>query len=68
MKLNECQTPLELLEMSKEMMKGNKLRFFFFGLSFFGWALVVVLTFGIASLWVTPYMQASFAKFYREIA
>ena len=61
-------TATEALEMSKEMMKGNKLRFFFFGLSFLGWALVVVLTFGIASLWVAPYMQASFAKFYREIA
>jgi uncharacterized membrane protein len=61
-------TAREALEMSKEMMKGNKFRFFMFGLSFFGWALVVVLTFGIASIWVAPYMQASFAKFYREIA
>lgn len=61
-------TAREALEMSKEMMKGNKLRFFFFGLSFFGWALVVVLTLGIAGIWVGPYMQASFAKFYREIA
>jgi uncharacterized membrane protein len=54
--------------MSKEMMKGNKLRFFFFSLSFFGWALVVVLTLGIAAIWVIPYMQASYAAFYREIA
>jgi uncharacterized membrane protein len=61
-------TAREALEKSKEMMEGNKFRFFMFGLSFFGWALVVVLTFGIASIWVGPYMQASFAKFYREIA
>lgn len=61
-------TAREALQMSKEMMNGNKLRFFMFGLSFFGWALVVVLTLGIAGIWVGPYMQASFAKFYREIA
>lgn len=58
----------EALEMSKEMMRGNKFRFFRLGLSFFGWALVVVLTLGIASIWVGPYMQASFAAFYREIS
>jgi uncharacterized membrane protein len=58
----------EALEMSKEMMKGNKLRLFFFSLSFFGWALVVVLTLGIAAIWVIPYMQASLAAFYKDVA
>ena len=58
----------EALEKSKEMMKGNKFRFFRLGLSFLGWSLVVVLTCGIAAIWVGPYIQASFAAFYREIA
>ena len=58
----------EALEMSKEMMRGNKFRFFRLGLSFLGWAIVVVLTLGIAGIWVGPYMQASFAAFYRDIA
>lgn len=58
----------EALERSKEIMRGNKLRLFFLNLSFFGWALVVVLTLGIAGIWVVPYMQASYASFYREIA
>ena len=58
----------EALQMSKEMMKGNKLRFFFFTLSFFGWALVVILTLGIAAIWVIPYMQASLAAFYKDVA
>ena len=57
----------EALKMCKEMMKGKKLRLFFFGLSFFGWALLVVLTLGIAAIWVIPYMQASFAAFYRDV-
>ena len=58
----------EALEMSKEMMRGNKFRFFCLNLSFFGWALVVVLTCGIAGIWVAPYMQASYAAFYKEIS
>ena len=58
----------EALEKSKKIMKGNKLRFFLLGLSFIGWEILVVLTFGIAGIWVSPYMQASYAEFYREIA
>ena len=58
----------EALERSKEIMQGNKLRLFFLGLSFFGWALLVVLTLGIAGIWVVPYIQASYAAFYREIS
>ena len=58
----------EALQMSKEMMRGNKFRFFLLGLSFIGWSIVVVLTFGIAAIWVGPYMQASFAAFYKDIS
>lgn len=58
----------EALEASKEIMKGNKLRFFFFALSFFGWIILTVLTLGIASIWTVPYMNASCAAFYKEIA
>lgn len=58
----------EALQMSKEMMRGNKFRFFCLGLSFIGWSIVVVLTFGIAAIWVGPYMQASFAAFYKDIS
>lgn len=57
----------EALEKSKKLMKGNKLRFFLLGLSFIGWEILVVLTLGIAGIWVSPYMQASYAEFYREI-
>lgn len=58
----------EALETSKNIMKGHKLRFFLFGLSFIGWILLTVLTLGIASIWTLPYMQASYAAFYKEIA
>jgi uncharacterized membrane protein len=58
----------EALERSKEMMRGNKFRFFRLGLSFLGWSILVVLTFGIAGIWVGPYIEASYAAFYKDIA
>lgn len=59
---------LEAIDLSKQMMIGNKLRLFFLGLSFFGWLLLSVVTFGIAHLWVTPYIEAAHAAFYLDIS
>ena len=61
-------TAREALDRSKELMRGNKWRFFCLALSFIGWDLLSVITFGIASFWVNPYRQAAFALFYREIS
>ena len=36
-------------------------------LSFIGWGLLVLVTLGIAAIWVQPYMSLSFANFYREL-
>ena len=36
--------------------------------SFIGWAILSLLTLGIGSLWLIPYMEASRAAFYREIS
>jgi len=59
--------PLEALGRSKEMMKGNKWKFFCLHWRFFGWALLSsILPFGW--LWVIPYMQTSFAKFYEDVS
>ena len=57
--------PLEVLRESKEMMHGNKMDLFLLHLSFIGWALLCVLTLGIGYLWLVPYMNASYASFYR---
>ena len=59
---------MEAISESKRLMKGNKLRLFFMELSFLGWQILCVLTLGIASLWVGPYMEAAKAAFYREIS
>jgi len=60
--------PLEAISRSKEMMKGNKWKLFCLHWRFFGWALLAVFfTFGIGFLWLIPYMQTSFAKFYEDV-
>lgn len=60
--------PLEAIRQSKEMMKGNKWKFFCLNWRFFWWALLAAFfTFGIGFLWLVPYMQTSFAKFYEDV-
>jgi len=59
--------PMDALRQSKEMMYGYKGRLFMLYLSFIGWALLCVLTFGIGFLWLIPYIQLSAANFYEEL-
>lgn len=60
--------PLEAITRSKEMMKGNKWKFFCLHWRFVGWwILATFFTFGIGYLWLVPYMQTSFAKFYEDV-
>lgn len=59
---------LEAISRSKEMMKGNKWKLFCLHWRFVGWALLAMFfTFGIGFLWLIPYMQTSFAKFYEDV-
>jgi uncharacterized membrane protein len=64
---NPYMTATEAINESKRLMKGNRWRLFCLEMSFIGWWFVCGLTLGIASFWVVPYTQASFAAFYREI-
>ncbi len=58
---------MEAINRSKKMMKGYKWKLLGLGLRFFGWALLCILTLGIGFLWLIPYMQVSFAKFYEDV-
>jgi uncharacterized membrane protein len=49
-------------------MVGHKGEYFLLQLSFIGWALVATLTFGIGFLWLAPYIQATNAAYYRNLA
>ena len=60
-------TPSDAIRRSKKMMMNNKWRLFCLGFRFIGWVILACLTFGIGFLWLIPYMQVSFAKFYEEV-
>ena len=48
-------------------MKGHKREYFRLILSFFGWVLLCIPTFGLLLIWVLPYFQATLATFYISI-
>lgn len=52
---------------SARLMKGNKWRAFYIGLSFLGMSLLAVLSLGIGLLWVGPYMNQTTVEFYRNV-
>lgn len=58
---------VETLKYSREKMQCHKLDAFVLGLSFIGWAILGTLTFGILYIWLFPYMQLTFTKFYLNI-
>lgn len=58
---------LDAITRSRKLMDGHKWEYFVMALSFIGWGLLVVVTLGIAAIWVQPYMALSFANFYREL-
>ena len=60
-------TSREALRRSASVMKGNKWRLFCLRLSFIGWMLLTVLTCGVGAVFLTPYVQAAEAVFYRDI-
>lgn len=60
--------PMDTLELSKKMTKGNIWELFLFDLSFIGWQILSMLTCGLLSiLWVSPYYYASFAGIFLEL-
>lgn len=57
----------QCLEESVEMMRGHKWDLFYLYLTFIGWWIVALLTFGIVGLWVSPYQKVTEANFYLSI-
>ena len=55
------------IDESQRIMKGHKWEYFVLQLSFIGWIIVGSLAFGIGTLWVAPYMQATNTQFYEAI-
>ena len=61
---NLDKTAKEVVENSAEVMKGNRWKWFCLELSFIGWVILAIFTFGIGMLWVIPYMTIAQIVFY----
>ena len=58
----------EAINLSKEMMAGNRWRLFCLEFSFIGWQILCIFTLGVGNLWLNPYKKAAMAAFYREVS
>ncbi len=67
MRENPEMSASQAIEASKKMMYGHKWRLFDLYFSFLGWILLCMLSFGIASIYVTPYMSVATAVFYADL-
>lgn len=67
--LKDCPklSAVEVLRLSNKMMKGHKMQLFKLQLSFIGWLVLNMLTLGIGTLWLVPYMMTTMAVFYQDV-
>lgn len=57
----------DAIDLSRRMMDGHKMEAFYIDLSFIGWHILGILTFGAAeAFWAVPYKTATFAEFYAD--
>lgn len=52
---------------SRQLMVGNKWRYFVLQLSFIGWWILGFITLGIGFIWIYPYYKLTMANFYRDL-
>jgi uncharacterized membrane protein len=57
----------EAITRSRKLMDGHKFDYFWLQLSFIPWYLLVAITFGVANVYVLPYINATKAVFYQEL-
>ncbi len=57
----------ECINRSMKMMYGHKWELFVLDLTFIGWYLLIIVTCGIASLFVAPYTELARVEFYKEL-
>lgn len=64
---NPNMNTFEVINKSKQMMKGYKLDYFILELSFIGWEILGIFTFGLLHFWLTPYKKVTLANFYNYL-
>ena len=63
---NPEMTAKEAIRLSRQLMDGHKWELFCLCLSFIGWQFLVLLTVGVGSFFLNPYVEAAHAAFYRD--
>lgn len=57
----------QVLSKSFDMMYGYVLEYIILTITFIGWMVLGIFTFGILYLWLIPYMMVTYANFYKEV-
>ncbi len=65
---NPNMTGKEVVEKSALLMNGNRCSYIWLTLTFIGWLILTVFTFGIGFFWLLPYMSVSEIIFYEKLA
>lgn len=58
---------IDYITQSRKLMNGHKMDYFILNLSFIGWFILAVITFGIGFIWLIPYYRMTMANFYRNL-
>lgn len=64
---NPNMKPLDTLKASRKMLDGHKMDLFILMLSFLGWIILGIFTFGILYFWLIPYMMLTECNFYNKL-
>ncbi len=57
----------DAISLSRKIMDGNKMKLFELRISFIGWMLLGLFTFGLLYIWLIPYMQMAEVNFYEDL-
>lgn len=64
---NENMPVIDILNRSMDLMEYHRLDYILYILSFLGWIVLGIVTFGLLFFWVSPYMMVSNVIFYDEL-
>lgn len=64
---NPDMTASEAITVSRQLMDGHKGELFWLNLTFIGWSILSAFTLFIGNLFLTPYMNAAYAAFYKDL-
>lgn len=60
-------TPMDAIKESQRIMVGHKMELFVLSLSFIGWYMLGIVTFGLVMFYVEPYFGITMVNFYNKI-